>query len=86
MQNIPSKAHENNCYGCGMKGHWSHTCDAPKHLSNLYQVSIKVKGKEIEMNFTDGNGLDLTYNDADFFGSPSEKMNFLMNGENTTTE
>ena len=25
------------------------------------------------MNFTDGEGLDLTYYDIDFFGGPSEK-------------
>ena len=41
----------------------------PKHLAYLYQVSIN----EIEMNFTDRNGLDLTYYDTDFFGGQSEK-------------
>ena len=54
-----------------MKGHWSHICRTPKHLVDLYQASIKAKGKE--MNFTDGDGLDLTYYDIDFFGGPSEK-------------
>ena len=39
-----------------------------KHLTDLYQASIKEKGKNIEMNFTNGNGLDLTYYDVDFFG------------------
>ena len=58
----------------------------PKHLIDLYQASIKEKGKEIEMNFTDRNGLDLTYYDSDFFGGPSEKTDNLMNDENTTTE
>ena len=58
----------------------------PKHLIDLYQASIKEKGKEIEMNFTDRNGLDLTYYDSDFFGGPSEKTDYLMNDENTTTE
>ena len=56
-----------------MKGHWSRTYRMSKHLVNLYQTSIKAKGKEIEMNFTDGDGLDLTYYDIDFFGSPNEK-------------
>ena len=56
-----------------MKGYWSCTCRTPKHLVDLYQASIKAKRKEIEMNFTDGDGLNLTYYDIDFFGSPNEK-------------
>ncbi|KAL6322691.1 hypothetical protein AAG906_015377 [Vitis piasezkii] len=68
LQDKPHKNHENNCYRCGMKRHWSHTCRTPKHLVDLYQASIKAKGKEIDMNFTDGDGLDLTYYDIDFFG------------------
>ena len=47
IQNTPSKAHENNCYRCYMKGHWARTCYTPKFLANLYQASIKEKGKEI---------------------------------------
>ena len=57
-----------------MKGHWSHTYRMPKHLVNLYQTSIKVKGKKIKMNFTDNDGLDLTYHDIDLFGDPSKKQ------------
>ena len=38
---------------------------------------IKAKGKEIEMNFTDGDGLDLTYYDIDFFGGPNEKKGIM---------
>ena len=63
LQDKPPKNDENNCYKCGMKGHWSCTYRTLKHLVNLYQASIKAKGKEIEMNFTDGDGLDLTYYD-----------------------
>ena len=33
------------------------------------------------MNFTDGDGLDLTYNDIDFFGGPNEKIDHLINDE-----
>ena len=58
----------------------------PKHLVNLYQSLIKEKGKEIEVNFTNRNGLDLTYYDTDSFGCLSGKMNYLMNDENTATE
>ena len=74
LQDKPLKNHENNCYICGMKEHWSRTCRMPKHLVDLYQTSIKEKGKEIEMNFTNGDGLDLTYYDIDFFGGLSENQ------------
>ena len=81
----PTKAHENNCYRSGMKGHWSHTCHTPKHLDDIYQASIQEKGKEIEMNFSDRNELDLTDYDTDFLGGPSGKTDHLMNNENTIT-
>ena len=55
IQNTPSKTYENNYHRCGMKGHWSRNCRTPKNLVNLYQASIREKGKEIEMNFTDRN-------------------------------
>ena len=78
--------HENNCHRCGMKGHWSRTYCMPKNLVDLYQSSIKEKGKDIKMNFTNRNGLDLTYYDTDFFGGPSEKKDYLTNDENTITK
>ena len=81
IQNTPSKAHENNCHICGMKGHWSRTCRTPKHLVALYQALIKEKRKYIEINFTDINRLYLTYYDTDFFGGHSEKTDDLMNDE-----
>ena len=64
-----------------MKEHWSRTCRTPKHLADLYQASIKAKGKEIDMNFTDGDELDLTYHDIDFFGGLNEKTDHLINDE-----
>ena len=64
-----------------MKGHWSRTYRTPKHLVDLYQASRKGKGKEIEMNFIDGDGLDLIYYDINFFGSPNEKIYHLINDE-----
>ena len=81
LQDKPPKNHENNCYRCSMKGHWSRTYRTPKHVVDLYQASIRAKGKEIEMSFTDGDGLDLTYYDIDFFGGPNEKTNHLINDE-----
>ena len=69
-----------------MKGHWAHTFRTPKHLTNLYQASIKAIGKEIEMNFTDYDGLDLTYYDIDFFEGLSEKTDHLINDENANID
>ena len=63
-QNTPSKSHENTCHRCGMKGHWSCTCRTTKHLGDLYQASLKNIEKNIEMNFTDAKGVDLSYYDA----------------------
>ena len=62
------------------------TYRTPKHLVDLYQTSIKTKEKKIKINFTDGDGLDLTYYDIDFFGSPSEKIDHLINDENTNID
>ena len=45
LQYKPPKNHKNNCYRCGMKGHWSRTYRTPKHLVDLYKASIKAKRK-----------------------------------------
>jgi hypothetical protein len=51
-KNSPSfKKSESSCYRCGMTNQWSRTCRTPKHLVELYQPSIKKKGKEMETNF-----------------------------------
>ena len=69
-----SKAPQDTCYRCGMEGHWSCTCHTVKHLVHLYQASLKENGKKIEMNFTDSNGMDLSYFDNDFLIGPSENF------------
>lgn len=54
-------------------------CRTPKHLVDLYQQSIKQKGKKVETNlvYEDGEG-DFDYGDtthleaADFFPNPEE--------------
>ena len=86
IQDKPPKNHESNYYRCGMKGHQVFTCRTPKHLTGLYQTLMKVKGKEIEMNFTDGDGLDLTYYDIDFFRGVSEKTDHFINDEKIVSE
>ena len=74
------------CDLCAYGKSLTHTYRTPKHLVDLYQTSIKEKGKKIEINFTDGNELDLTFYNTDLFGGHSEKMNYVMNDENTATK
>ncbi|KAK8356096.1 hypothetical protein V6Z12_A05G333500 [Gossypium hirsutum] len=59
------------------KGHWSRVCRTQKHLVDLYQQSIKQKGKKVETNlvykdgeghFDDGNATHLEV--ADFLSTP----------------
>ena len=38
------------------------------------------------MNFTNGDGLNVTYYDIDFFGGPSEKIDHLINDENANID
>ncbi|XP_040967904.1 uncharacterized protein [Gossypium hirsutum] len=63
-------------YGYG-RGHWSRVCRTQKHLVDLYQQSIKQKGKKVETNlvykdgeghFDDGNATHLEV--ADFLSTP----------------
>ena len=69
-----------------MKRHWAHSCRRPKHLTDLYQALMKAKRKEIEMKFIDGDGVDLTCYDIDFFGGLSEKNDHLINDENANID
>ena len=45
------QAYETKSYRCGMKDSGSRTGRTAKHLVDLYQASIKGKGKQIETNF-----------------------------------
>ena len=48
--NGPSNKPKSQCYRCGMTGHWAKVCRIAKHLCDLYQASLKEKGKEVETN------------------------------------
>ncbi|KAL6543983.1 hypothetical protein OROGR_010480 [Orobanche gracilis] len=76
----PSKR-EDKCHTCGMTGHWSRTCRTTKHLVDLYQKSIKGKGK-IETNVLDYDGpLDTTHLDvSDFSADPKGDIGHLIGG------
>ena len=67
-----------------MKGHWSRTFRTLKHFVDLYQASIKAKGKGVEMNFIDGDDpVDLTHLDvSDFFENPNRKIDHLIGDGN----
>ena len=83
------KGHESKCYRCGIKGHWSRICRSSKHLANLYQASLKEKGKEFEVNLTKvddpedylntSNGVNVTHLEAsDFFGDINKEVDKLI--------
>ena len=77
-QNKKIKSGENQCFRCGMNGHWTRTCRTSKHLVDLYQASLKEKGKNVEVNFAYQDDVfdpsNMTHLDvADFFESSEEK-------------
>ena len=57
------KKDDSVCFRCGCHNHWSRTFRTPKHLVELYQASIKEKGKEKnpETNFLENSDfMDIT--------------------------
>ena len=75
------KAPEETCYRCRMEGHWSRTCRTTKNLVDLYLALLKDKGKGVETNFADENGLNLSYFDMDFLEGLSDNFNCLIDDE-----
>ena len=63
----PSKHHEDVCFRCGTKGHWSRICRVPEHLCQLYKASQKGKGKETNLVEHCDPEDDLTHLDASDF-------------------
>lgn len=90
LQPQSSKNSETICYRCGMTNHWSRTCRTPKHLIDLYQASLKGKGKSAETNLIENNvvhnnledmHLDTHLDVSDFFQNAGENVDtFLEDG------
>ena len=70
-----------------MHGHWSRTCRTPKHLTNLYQASLKQNTVEINFIHKDRSGnhnacIDVNiYVDISNFFKNSDKTENMLNGE-----
>lgn len=59
-----------------MTGHWGRTCRTAKHLVDLYQASIKNKGKNAEANFVNEATTSMPSLDvSDFFMDDAEVEN-----------
>ena len=54
---------DNACNYCSLTGYWSRACRTPKHFVELYQSSIKGKGKRVESHSID-NADDIQTNFA----------------------
>ncbi|KAM3398579.1 hypothetical protein P3S68_002095 [Capsicum galapagoense] len=67
------------CFLCGRKGYYSHDCHALKHLVDLYQASLKKKGRNPKANLLSENVVDITSLDAaDFFKHPKGKIDHMI--------
>jgi hypothetical protein len=64
-----------------MTNHWSRTCRTPKYLVELYQSSIKKKGKEVEINFiknkSSGILVDTHLDVSDFFENVDKEIDIM---------
>ena len=45
----------NVCYRCGVNNHWAKICRTAPHLVELYQASLKNKGKKVQAHATESN-------------------------------
>ncbi|XP_019226486.1 PREDICTED: uncharacterized protein LOC109207943 [Nicotiana attenuata] len=73
---------ENTCNRCGGKGHWSRTCRTPKHLVELYQVSLKKTEKNAKANFISKYNLDFMHlGVADYFALPEGETSHVIGSD-----
>ena len=49
----PIQKHDNACTHYGLNGYQTRACRTPKHFLDLYQASIKGKGKRVESHSVD---------------------------------
>jgi hypothetical protein len=87
VKNEKGKHPEDVCYRCGMENHWSRTCRTPKHLVELYQASLKKKGKNVEINLTENEPenechIDTHLDVSDFFQNADKEIDTFTKGEN----
>ncbi|XP_073129044.1 uncharacterized protein [Henckelia pumila] len=83
QNNMPKKS-ENECYRCGIKGHWYQNCRTPKHLVDPYQAS-KEKARDIETNFiyqsedlSQVPSFSAPFDVSDFFEDPDGRIDHLI--------
>jgi len=72
---------KDQCYRCGMSGHWGRTCRTAKHLVELYQNS---KAKNAEANYNETNAFMPSLDVSDFFMDDHDGKEFIF-GENSNT-
>jgi hypothetical protein len=72
-----SKKSESSCYRCCM----INQCRTPKHLVELYQASIKKKGKEVKINFIENRSsgilMDTHLYVSDFFENVDKEIDIM---------
>ena len=54
--------HDNACTSCGLNGYWARVCRTPKDFVDLYQASIKDKGKRVESHFVENTKENIEIN------------------------
>ncbi|XP_056685066.1 uncharacterized protein [Spinacia oleracea] len=83
QKQTPSKE-KDTCFRCGMIGHWGKTCRTAKHLVDLYQASIKGKGKVAEANYVNEENSSVpSFDVSDFFVDNPDNGNDLIFGNNS---
>ena len=75
---------ENTCDRCGMSGHFWRQCCTPRHRADMFQASLKSKGKNIKTKYVDDSDpVDVTHLDVlDFFEDKDGKIDYLIGDGN----